>query len=153
MPDWLIWLIAAGALAAAETVTVTFVLLMFAGGAGAAAITAAFGAPVLLQIVVAIFATVALLVGVRPIAQRHLITSGPAVMGSDALVGMEALALSQVDAQNGRVRLNGGEWSARAYDDTEVIEVGTPVRVVRINGATALVVPDVPHPALESGEA
>lgn len=152
MPAWLIWLLAAGVLAAAEAATVTFVLLMFAGGATAAAITAALGGPVLLQLVVAIVATVALLVGVRPIAQRHLTTSGPAVMGSDALVGMEALALSRVDGQDGRVRLNGGEWSARSYDDAEVIAVGTPVRVVRINGATALVVSDEPYPSIESGE-
>ena len=41
MPDWLLWLIAAGVLAAAEVTTLTFVLAMFAGGALAGSITAA----------------------------------------------------------------------------------------------------------------
>ncbi|MEO6886885.1 MAG: NfeD family protein, partial [Jatrophihabitantaceae bacterium] len=61
MPAWLIWLIASGVLAAAETATLTLVLVMFAGGAAAAAVTAAFGGPVFVQFLVAIVATLALL--------------------------------------------------------------------------------------------
>jgi membrane protein implicated in regulation of membrane protease activity len=139
MPDWLIWLLAAGALAAAEAATLTFVLLMFSGGALAAAITAALGGPVLLQCIVAIVATLALLGGVRPIARKHLIAGTGMATGSDALVGQEAVVLSEVSAHDGRVRLNGGEWSARAYDETQVVSAGTVVRVMKITGATALV--------------
>lgn len=138
----MLWLIAAGVFAAAETASVTFVLLMFAGGAAAASVTAALGGPVLLQFIVAIVSTLALLGVVRPIARRHLTATGAAVMGSDALVGMEAVVLRQVDARDGRVRLNGGEWSARAYDEEHVLAPGTAVRVVRISGATALVLPE-----------
>jgi membrane protein implicated in regulation of membrane protease activity len=146
MPDWLIWLIAAGVLAAAEAATLTFVLVMFAGGAAAAAITAAVGGPVLLQCIVALVATLALLGGVRPVARRHLMGNGPAaITGSEALVGQEAVVLSQVDAQDGRVRLNGGEWSARAYDKRQVLPAGTVVRVMKINGATAIVLHDEPY--------
>ncbi|MGI8679713.1 MAG: NfeD family protein [Jatrophihabitans sp.] len=144
MPDWLLWLIAAGVFAVAETATLTFVLLMFAGGAAAAAVTAALGGPVLLQFLVAIVATLALLGAVRPIAKRHLTSSGTAVMGSDALVGMEAIVLSEVDSRDGRVRLNGGEWSARSFDEEHVLAPGTIVRVVRISGATAVVLPEEP---------
>jgi membrane protein implicated in regulation of membrane protease activity len=142
MPAWLIWLIASGLLAAAETVSLALVLVMFAGGAAAAAITAALGGPVLLQFIVAIVATVALLGGVRPIAQRHLIQSDPAITGSDALVGMEAVVLTAVDGNDGRVRLNGGEWSARSYDPEKSLPAGTVVRVVQIVGATAVVLPE-----------
>jgi len=45
MPTWLIWLIASGAFAAAEAFSLTFVLVMFAGGAAAGAVTAALGGP------------------------------------------------------------------------------------------------------------
>ena len=145
MPDWLIWLIAAGLLAAAEAATLTFVLLMVAGGALAAAITAALGGGVLLQCIVAIVATIALLGGVRPIARRHL-TSGPGTStGPDALVGQQAIVLSEVDARDGRVRLNGGEWSARAFDERQVLPAGTVVRVMKITGATAVVLQDDPY--------
>jgi membrane protein implicated in regulation of membrane protease activity len=142
MADWLLWLIAAGVLAAAETATLTFVLIMFAGGAAAGAITAALGGPVLLQCVVALVATAALLGGVRPIARRHLAGGPTAITGAEALIGQEAIVLSQVDAHDGRVRLNGAEWSARAYDKRQVVAAGQVVRVMSISGATAIVLHD-----------
>ena len=39
----------------------------------------------------------------------------------------------------GCVTLDGEIWTARAYDDDEVIEPGTRVHVLEIRGATALV--------------
>lgn len=139
MPIWLIWLIAAGAFAAAEALSLTFVLVMFAGGAAAGAATAALGGPVGLQFVVAIAATLALLGLVRPVATRHLTAGTGARTGTDALVGKEAIVLSEVDVHNGRVRLNGGEWSARSFDRAQVLPAGTVVRVMEISGATAVV--------------
>lgn len=145
MPDWLLWLIAAGVLAAAEVTTLTFVLAMFAGGAVAGAITAAAGGPLLAQVIVAIIATCALLIGVRPVARRHLMAGPTAATGSDRLVGEEAIVLSEVTAHDGRVRLNGGEWSARSYDRGQVLPAGTVVRVMKINGATAEVLYEDPY--------
>jgi membrane protein implicated in regulation of membrane protease activity len=37
------------------------------------------------------------------------------------------------------VKLDGEIWTARAYDDDEVIEPGKRVQVLEIRGATALV--------------
>src|SRR3954471_9986315 len=145
MPDWLIWLIVAGVLAAAEAASLTFVLIMFAGGALVAALTAALGGGVLLQCIVATVATLGLLGGVRPVARRHLLPGPGAITGSDALVGQEAIVLSEVTAHDGRVRLNGGEWSARSYDDAQVLPAGTVVRVMRIRGATAEVLHEGPY--------
>lgn len=139
MPAWLIWLIFSGAFAVAEMSSLTLVLLMFAGGAGAGAVVAAVGAPVILQLVVAVVVTAALLGVVRPVARRHMIPTDPAITGIDQLLGMEAIVLSRVDARDGRVRLNGSEWSARAYDHDQVLSAGTVVRVMQIEGATALV--------------
>lgn len=145
MPDWLVWVILAAGFAAAEAASLTFVLIMFAGGAAAAALTAALGGGVLLQIVVAIVATLALLGGVRPIARRHLISDDPAaITGVDALVGEQAVVLEPVDAQTGRIRLKGSEWSARSFDTGQVLPSGTVVRVMKITGATALVLPEDP---------
>ena len=145
VPDWLPWLIAAGAFAAAEAASLTFVLLMFAGGALAGCVTAALGGPAALQFVVAIVATLALLGVVRPIAKRHLMPGGTAITGTDALVGEEAIVLDQVDFRDGRIRLNGNNWSARAFDNSQVLPPGTPVRVMKISGATALVLPEDPN--------
>jgi membrane protein implicated in regulation of membrane protease activity len=135
----LIWVIAAGALAAAETLSLDFVLIMCSGGAAAGALTAAAGGPAALQVVVAIVVTAVLLGIVRPIAKRHLVGIGTHQTGTAALVGKQAIVLNSVDEHDGRVRLNGAEWSARSYDHTQQLPAGTTVRVMEIDGATAVV--------------
>jgi membrane protein implicated in regulation of membrane protease activity len=139
MPTWLVWLIIAGLLAAGEAASGTFVLVMMSGGAAAGAIAAAAGGPLLLQVIVAIIVTVGLVWLVRPIAIRHLNPGPAAITGSDALVGREAVVLSQVTRDGGRVRLNGAEWSARSKDPNQELPVGTRVSVLAIEGATAVV--------------
>jgi membrane protein implicated in regulation of membrane protease activity len=91
------------------------------------------------QVALAVAVALALLVFVRPIARRHLTGQGEHLMGTAALVGKEAVVLASVNAHDGRIRLNGAEWSARSYDEVQVIEVGTRVRVMQIEGATAVV--------------
>ena len=150
MPDWLAWVIVAAGFAAAEAASLTFVLVMFAGGAAAAALTAALGGPVVVQLLVAVVATLALLGGVRPVVTRHLLAPGRDIAtNADALIGQEAVVLSPVDARDGRIRLNGNEWSARSFDTEQVLPAGTVVRVMQISGATALVLPE--NPSLPSG--
>jgi membrane protein implicated in regulation of membrane protease activity len=139
VPGWLIWIVVAAALAAAETLSLDLVLIMLAGGAAAGAVTAAAGGPAVAQVAVAVGVAVALLVLVRPVARRHLLAGPAHVSGAAALVGRRAVVTSTVDHHHGRVRLNGGEWSARAYDLTQVIPDGVTVQVVEIDGATAVV--------------
>jgi membrane protein implicated in regulation of membrane protease activity len=139
MHDWLIWLILAAALAGAETLSLDLVLIMCAGGAGAGSIAAAAGLPPAVQVLVAVAGALALLLFVRPVAKRHLTGSGTARMGIEALIGTQAIVTSKVDATDGRIRLSGSEWSARAYDHSQVIPVGSSVQVIEISGATALV--------------
>ena len=43
--------------------------------------------------------------------------------------------------RGGRVRIDGEEWTARAYDETLVIPPGKTVDVMEISGATAIVYP------------
>ena len=136
---WAGWLGLAVVLGIVETTTLDLVFLMLAGGALAGAAAAAFGAPLLLQAVVAILASAALLGIVRPIARRHLHTPIDVRTGVAALVGRDALVLQRVDAHSGQVKLAGEVWSARAFDENEVIEPGEKVQVVQIDGATALV--------------
>ena len=139
MPAWLIWLIGAAVLAGAEFLSTALVLIMLAAGALAGSLTAAAGGPPVLQAAVAIVVGGVLLVGVRPIARRHLYAGGVQRTNADALVGRRAVVLAPVDANGGRVRLNGAEWSARSADEHRVIEVGKTVQVLEISGATAVV--------------
>lgn len=139
MSAWLVWLVIAGALAAAETASLSFVLVMAAGGAAAASLTAGVGGPVAVQVVVAILMTVGLVWLVRPVAIRHLNPDPRTLTGTEALIGAEAVVLQEVTRGDGRVRLRGAEWSARAMDPNQKLAAGTVVSVVDIDGATAVV--------------
>ena len=138
--DWLWWLGAALLLIAIEVMTVDLVLLMFAGGAIAAGIANVLGAPLQLQIVVFAVVSVLLLVSLRPWLLRHLRDRVPLVeTNTAAQVGRAAIVVQEVDVHGGRVKLSGEVWSARAARDGVVHPVDAEVRVLRIDGATAVV--------------
>ena len=140
MPAWLIWAIAAVLLSVGEIFTPgMFFLGPVALAAVAAAVVALLGVGVALQLVVFIAGSVATVAFLRPIARRHLHMPAPLRTGTAALEGTKAVVLQRVDANGGRVRIGGEEWSARAYMEDQVLEPGTRVEVVKIDGATALV--------------
>ena len=138
----MLWIVLAVVLGIAEMFTVTLLLIMFAGGALAAAGAAALGAPVLAQVLV--FAAVsALTVGaLRPVIRRHQLpsseTGGPA-FGMAAIESASAIVLEQVDAEHGVVKIDGEVWTARAFDNTETFAPGARVRVVKVRGNTLFV--------------
>ena len=139
MDPWVVWLIVTAVLVVAEILTTSLVFGLIAGGTAAAALTAALGGSGALQVGAFAAVSVALLVVVRPIAQRHLHTPSKIRTGVAALVGAEAEVIAAVDGRDGRVKLSGEIWSARAYDGETAYAPGTVVRVVEISGATALV--------------
>jgi membrane protein implicated in regulation of membrane protease activity len=139
MPDWVIWAIAAGALAAGEVVTLGFFLGPLALAAVVAAIVAAAGGGAELQVAFFLVFTVASLGFIRPIAKRHIRTPARLRSGTAALVGTRAVVLERVDGDRGQVKIGGEIWTARAYDEDEVFEPGARVDVMKIDGATALV--------------
>ncbi|MFE0631145.1 NfeD family protein [Streptomyces sp. NPDC058864] len=141
MDPWLIWLIIAAVLAVSEIFTLTAALGMLSAAALVTAGSAAVGLPLPFQFLVfAIVATVAVLF-VRPIALRHVLQAQSERFGIDALVGKAAYVVSEVSGRAGTVRIDGEEWTARAYDDTLVIPPGATVDVIEISGATAIVYP------------
>jgi membrane protein implicated in regulation of membrane protease activity len=141
MDEWVIWLIAAVALAVGEMLNLSFYLFPFAIGALGAALVAlvGLGTP-------AAFAAFAVLTAVsftiiRPIARRHVHMPAQLRTGTAALIGRSAVVLEDIDNDAGRgsVRLDGEVWTARAYDDDHGYAAGTRVTVIEIRGATALV--------------
>ena len=141
MSGWVLWVIAACAFGVGEMLTGGFFLAPFALGGVFAAITDVAGAGELASWVV--FVLVSLLaVGVlRPIARSHMKTPPQIRTGAAALIGQQAIVLERIanDEGVGCVRIDGEVWTARAYDEDQVIEAGTRVHVMQIKGATALV--------------
>jgi membrane protein implicated in regulation of membrane protease activity len=138
---WIVWLIVAAALGAAEIYTTTLAFGLMAVGALVAAGTGALGGNVALQFVAFVVASAAGLGIVRPLAMRHIKQPPVLRTGTAALVGRTAFVLEEVTARGGRVRIGGEEWSSRPYDETLVIPAGSTVDVMQIEGATALVYP------------
>jgi membrane protein implicated in regulation of membrane protease activity len=139
MPDWVGWAIAAAVLAAGEAATAALVLGPLALAAAVAAIVGAAGAGFGAQVLAFILASVATLGILRPIARRHMKMPPHVRTGAAALIGCSAMVLEQVDRDGGRVKIGGEVWSARSYDEDQVIEPGDRVEVLKIDGATALV--------------
>ncbi|HEX9350828.1 MAG TPA: NfeD family protein [Gaiellaceae bacterium] len=140
MPAWLIWAIAAAALAAGEILTPgLFFLGPVAVAALIAGVLALVGLGATVQLLAFVAASIASVAVLRPLARSHLKVPPMLRTGTAALVGSKALVLERVDANGGRVRIGGEEWSARAFMEDQVLEPGARVEVVKIEGATALV--------------
>ena len=136
----MLWLIASGLFAAGELVSLDLVLLMFAGGALGGMAVALVGGAVVFQLVAFVAVSLALLAVVRPIAKRHLEQSTPLQLdGVDTLIGKTARVTQAVDRHSGRIKLGADEWSARSQFDGDAFAIGQTVRILKVEGATALV--------------
>ena len=136
---WYWWLLAALLLALVEVSTLDLVFGMLAVGSIAGGVTALATGSLLVQSLVAAVVSILLLLIVRPVAMRHLRHPGDTQTGTAALLGASGLVLDRVDQYDGRVKIGGEIWSAKTSDPAAVLEPGTPVEVVRIDGAHAVV--------------
>ena len=142
MDVWVIWLVAACVLGVGEMHQGAFYLAPFAAGAALAAVLSVIGVGAPLSAIVFVAASAVVFTTLRPVAQRHRRLPPSIRTGAAALVGRPALVLERIanDEGVGCVKIDGGEvWTARSYDEHEVIDAGERVEVVEIRGATALV--------------
>ena len=137
--SWAIWLLLAVVFAVVEMATTTLFVGPFAVGALAAMVVELAGGPAGLQFGLFLAVSAAAFMVVRPIARRHRSTPPRIRTGTAALIGETAVVLDEVTRDGGTVKLAGEVWSARSYEDEQVLEVGTRVAVVEIKGATAYV--------------
>jgi membrane protein implicated in regulation of membrane protease activity len=142
MDAWILWVVVACILGIGEMHTGGLYLLPFAVGAALAAVVGALGVGALLAVLVFVLASALVFGALRPVARRHRRLPPAIRTGAAALIGRRAMVLERI-ANNegvGCVKIDGGEvWTARSYDEDEVIDVGERVEVVEIKGATALV--------------
>jgi membrane protein implicated in regulation of membrane protease activity len=141
MGSWIVWVVLAALLGVAEVMTTTLAFGLLAVAAAAAAVVGVVGLGLPFQIAAFAVAAGAGLGVVRPLAVRHIRQPPVLRTGTSALVGRPASVIEEVTAAGGRVRIGGEVWSARSYDESEVIPAGSTVDVFAIEGATALVHP------------
>jgi membrane protein implicated in regulation of membrane protease activity len=123
MDAWIILIAVACVLGVGEMHTGGFFLAPFALGALVAALVSLAGVGLPLALVVFLLASLMVLLTLRPVARRH------------------AIVLERIANQEGVgcVKIGGEVWTARSYEDDDVIPAGERVQVVEIRGATALV--------------
>jgi membrane protein implicated in regulation of membrane protease activity len=137
---WVLWLIAAGLFTAGELASLDLVLLMFAGGALGGMAAALTGAAVAGQLAAFVAVSALLLFLVRPVARRQLEKSTPKQLdGVDTMIGRTAKVTRPVDAHGGRIRVGADEWTARSQHSGERFDEGYVVRILQVDGATAVV--------------
>jgi membrane protein implicated in regulation of membrane protease activity len=142
MDAWILWLVAAAILGIGEMHQGGLYLLPFAIGAALAAVLGLLGVSFGLSAIVFVLSSIIVVGALRPVARRHRRLPPAIRTGAAALVGRRAMVLERIANEEGVgcVRIDGGEvWTARSYDDDEVIDAGERVEVVEIRGATALV--------------
>jgi membrane protein implicated in regulation of membrane protease activity len=133
-----IWLAISGSLMLVELITANLLFASLAISALAASGAAMLGADVAIQGITFGVAAVLSLLLLRPIALKHLRVRGtPAATNVDALIGAEAITLTEVTDRNGQVKLTGETWSARTQSG--VIAADQKVQVIAIRGATAII--------------
>jgi membrane protein implicated in regulation of membrane protease activity len=143
---WEAWLGLAILLGVAELFSLDLILLMLAFGAVVGVLAALLQLPGAVQVIAAAAGAVAMLALVRPGVVKRLHDGPTLVQGHEALVGRTALVVEEISSQAGQIRIGGEIWTARPYDEDDVIPVGAKVDVFQIKGATALV-----HPIPELG--
>lgn len=135
-----IWLIIFVACIVIEIATMGLVTIWFAGGSLLAAIVAAVGGPLWLQVVLFLGASVVLLYLTRPIAVKYF-NKDRVRTNAESLIGQQAIVISEINNLQGigQVTVNGQEWSARNVDAQAEIPVGSVVIIRAISGVKLMV--------------
>jgi len=139
--SWILWLVAACLLGVGEMHQGGFYLAPFALGAALAALVSLLGVGAPLAAIVFLACSGIVFATLRPVARRHRRIPPAIRTGAAALVGRKAIVLERIANEEGVgcVKIDGEVWTARSYDEDEVIDAGEHVEVVEIRGATALV--------------
>jgi len=128
---WQVWTVVAVACLILELTAGDFFIICFSIGAVFAAITAALGGGIYLQLVMFAVFTLVSLFWVRPFAQRYLHKGEDnRVSNADALIGRQGRVVETVRADGfGRVQIDGDIWKAVTNETVDIPE-GAAVRVV-----------------------
>lgn len=135
-----IWLIVFVVCIIAEIISMGLTTIWFAGGALVAAVVAAIGAPLWLQIALFAVVSLVLLYFTRPIAVKYF-NKDRVKTNAESLVGKQAIVISEIDNLQGigQVTVGGQEWTARTTEEGITLPVGSVVIVRSISGVKLMV--------------
>ena len=133
MSAWLWWLCATFVLLIFEVLTGTIAALCLAVGCALSCVAALFGASVVAQALIASIGSVVAFAVVGPALKKFYKrrrNNNKYVTGMDALIGRVAVVTQEVtntQADNGRVKIDGDSWVAFTNSPNQPIPVGEKV--------------------------
>lgn len=135
-----VWAAAAIVLLIVEGAVPGLVSIWFALGALAALVSAILHAPVWLQVTWFAVVSVGSLIMTRPLAKKY-VNARTQPTNADMLIGKECVVTEAVDnlMGTGAVKIGGKEWTARMETEGTRAEVGTILKIVRIEGVKLIV--------------
>lgn len=124
-----------------ELATVSLTTIWFSIGAFIACFVSAFTDDVIILTTIFLVVSVLSLLAFRPSLVRKF-NSKRHKTNADSLIGTSAIVTETINNLEftGTAVLNGQEWTARAQDDSVIIEAGTEVEVVGISGVKLIVI-------------
>lgn len=125
-----------------EIATMGLTCIWFTAGAAVAWVAALLKAPVWLQVVLFVVVSAVLLYFTRPIVVKFL-KVGANKTNVEAIPGKTGIVTEALRPMEGigQVKLEGQIWSAKPEDGTSVLEAGTSVTVVAVEGVKLVVKP------------
>lgn len=128
-----------------------FIFGPLAIAAAVTAVVAALGGDTNVQLAVFIVLALGTMAALFPIAKRHRSADPKLATNVDALIGREARTLEHISGEAlGLIRFDNANWTARTAPGAAPIAPDTSVRVVSIDGATAVIEPLAPQPTPDS---
>ena len=123
-----------------EIITVGLTSIWAAGGALAALVLNILGLSLVWQVIAFFVVTFVLLIFTRPFAVRFINTQREKT-NYEGIIGKTIRIAERVDniRQTGMAVVNGQEWTVRAEEEQEILELETLAKVVNISGVKLIV--------------
>lgn len=136
---YIIWAAAIIGFGVLEAITVQLVSIWFVIGSVAGLVSALFGAPIYLQVIICIAVSVLALLVTRPLVRKKLQTKVQPT-NADRVIGQTAVVVEEINniAQTGTVKIDGKIWTARSCDD-KILPPNSLVAVEKIDGVKLIV--------------
>lgn len=139
MTNSIYWLIALAILIFIEILTLGLTTIWFAGGALVAFIFSLFYDNLLVEIILFLIVSLALLYFTRPVVLKYF-NPKRTKTNYEGVIGKEAYVITDIDNINavGQASVDGMEWSARSLEGN-IIKKGSKVKVQGISGVKLIV--------------
>ena len=141
---WYIWLIIAGVFFVAEIITVGFFIFWLGIGALIAMLVSLFTSNLIIQTSVFVISSAILIFFTRPLVNKFVNRSSTVNTNFYSLIGKTGLVIEDISSTlgTGQVKVAGEVWSAKTETD-DIIEKGTKVKILEVEGVKLVVTPKV----------